>query len=497
MKDFIIRLAAKTDVGLERTNNEDNFQLAQDLSVSNMQWINNQRFNLGKKGSLLVVADGMGGMNAGEVASAIAIDVVRKCFQDSFLTDEVLKNRYSIEKYMKQVIQTADAEIKKKGKQNPENRGMGTTIVMAWIYEGMLYVSWCGDSRAYLYNPANGLHQISKDHSYVQGLVDKGVIKPEDAFDFPDSNIITRSLCDSGPKAIPDCLITPVELCNNDIVLLCSDGLNGMIRDTQIENIISQNQDDMVKCVDSLIEGALHAAGADNVTIALCQVLEGGNAAKANRALSYNSTKIEVCEEHKNSLFKKIPKWCYITIAVLLIIGLAFTGGYMSNNKSETTPIDSLNQKNDTIVQPIIDDVVDENVEENESVRLKQVPNPNKIVNNPKDKNPFKTGNTDSKEFSKTGGKESEPAGEELNITPIGGKASEQIAPTKDSSSEPSNKTMVHRNRYVLYQYRVREGDTWFRLAKLCRVTEDELKSANPGVTELQAGSFIHLIKKQ
>ena len=98
MNSIKFRVAAKTDVGLVRTNNEDNFQVASDLSSPYMHWVNNEICSLGEKGALLVVADGMGGMNAGEVASALAIETVKEYFQAERLTPEVMKTRFSIEK---------------------------------------------------------------------------------------------------------------------------------------------------------------------------------------------------------------------------------------------------------------------------------------------------------------------------------------------------------------------------------------------------------------
>ena len=292
MSDIHFRIAAKTDVGLERTNNEDNFQVSANLEDVPMKWVNNQEYTLGRKGALLVVADGMGGMNAGEVASEIAINTVRELFSPENITDEVVKSRYTIEKFMKGVIVEADKRIKVFAKDNPESRSMGTTIVIALLFDGNLYVSWCGDSRAYIFNPTTGLFQISKDHSYVQDLVDAGKISKEDAFDFPDSNIITRSLSDSTPKPNPDCLLVPQKLCNNDIIILCSDGLNGMIRDEEIESIIAQNQGNMTECVDKLIKAALEAAGADNCTVALCQILSGGEESNADRIPAQNRKSI-------------------------------------------------------------------------------------------------------------------------------------------------------------------------------------------------------------
>ena len=262
MNSIKLRIAAKTDVGLVRDNNEDNFQASSDLSIEPMRWVNKEICSLGEKGALLVVADGMGGMNAGEVASELAIETVRNAFRPQNLTEEVMKNRFSIEKFMNSVIVDADKRIKAEAKSHPESRGMGTTIVIAWLLNGKLYVSWCGDSRAYIYNPQAGLHQISKDHSYVQSLIDKGSINKEDAFDYPESNIITRCLSDSPTKAKPESLLQPYDVCDNDIILLCTDGLSGMIRDNEIEGIIRKNEHDMDMCSDVLIKAACDAEGA-------------------------------------------------------------------------------------------------------------------------------------------------------------------------------------------------------------------------------------------
>lgn len=347
MSEIRFRIAAKTDVGLERTNNEDDFQVSANLDELPMKWVNNQEYTLGKKGALLVVADGMGGMNAGEVASEIAISTVRECFSPENITDDVVMSNSAIEKFMKGVIVKADKRIKEYAKENPDSRSMGTTIVIAWLFDGNLYVSWCGDSRAYIYNPNTGLFQISKDHSYVQDLVDAGKISTEEAFDFPDSNIITRSLNDTTPKVKPDFMAVPQKLCDNDVILLCSDGLNGMIRDEEIEQIIADNQGNMTECVDSLIQAALNAAGADNCTVALCQILSGGAQSTTDRIPKHSirkktSRQPEVKEEPK----KKSKKWLFVLIAVLCAAAL---GGwlYFGNNKSSDSenviPQDSTN----------------------------------------------------------------------------------------------------------------------------------------------------------
>jgi len=334
------KIAAKTDIGLVRQNNEDNFQASADLSKDSMQWINNQECNLGDKGALLVVADGMGGMNAGEVASEVAINTVRDCFSPEKLTREVIKDDKSIEEYMNQVIVDADSNIKKVAKERPETKGMGTTIVIAWLINQRLYVSWCGDSRAYIYNKVSGLQQITKDHSYVQTLVDKGVLTKEEAFDFPESNIITRSLSDSSSKAKPECLEEPYLLCNDDIVLLCTDGLSGMIRDSEIANIISENTSDMGQCVDKLVNGALDAAGADNVTLCVCHILSGASVKKPIIEQPTHSENSGVSEEGKSPNKKK--PWIIAIILFILIAG----GYYYYVNQTPAKPTILLQDSN-------------------------------------------------------------------------------------------------------------------------------------------------------
>lgn len=332
MSEILFKMAAKTNVGLERQNNEDNFQVSANLDTVPMQWVNNQQYTLGNRGALMVVADGMGGMNAGEVASQIAIDTVRNCFTPENITDEVVKTRFTIEKFMKDVIISADQRIKDYAKAYPESRGMGTTIVIAWLFDGNLYVSWVGDSRAYIYNQDTGLFQVSKDHSFVQQLVDEGKITEEDAFDYPDSNIITRSLSDATPKVQPECLLSPQKLCDGDIILLCSDGLCGMIRDQETEQIIAQNQTDMTQCVDTLIQAALDAGGADNCTVALCQILAGGAKSNPGRVpQKKNDVKVQGNNGQKTKKGgvqpdnKLQPKWKKLFLPLIALL-IACTG---------------------------------------------------------------------------------------------------------------------------------------------------------------------------
>lgn len=266
-----------SDMGLVRTNNEDNFQISRDLSVAPMRWINNEAVLLTPQGALLVVADGMGGMNAGEVASQIAIDTMKEVFSPQALAGVNLSSTEEINNYIFMAVTEADRRIKQTAAARPETHGMGTTIVIAWLIAGKLYVGWCGDSRAYLFNPRNGLQRITKDHSYVQTLVDAGKLTDEQAFDYPQSNIITRCLSDSDAVAVADVMAEPYQVADGDIILLCTDGLCGMIRDNEIEYILRNTPEtDLGVVAKALIDGALGAGGADNVTVALLQVVNGG-----------------------------------------------------------------------------------------------------------------------------------------------------------------------------------------------------------------------------
>lgn len=351
MNKIKFKIAAKTDVGLLRTNNEDNFQASSDLLVQPMRWVNNDVCQLGEKGALLVVADGMGGMNAGEVASRIAIDTIREEFTPENLTDEVVRNRFSIEKFMSEVVVKADNRIKETAKKRSETRGMGTTIVVAWLYDGILYVTWCGDSRAYVYNPKYGLQRLTKDHSYVQQLVDEGKLTDGEAFEFPDSNIITRCLSDSKQKARPESLSNPYKVCDNDVILLCTDGLCGMIRDAEIQPVIESNQANLGTMTDELVQAALNASGADNVTVCLCQIISGGEKpdikyfTKINRNKKTNSSINMFAGSSKR-------KWLILLLCICCVIGgIAFAFFLFRNNSPRNIDVaieDSIYSSKDT-----------------------------------------------------------------------------------------------------------------------------------------------------
>lgn len=273
------KLFAGTDVGL-RDNNEDNFTVCPDLTKNEWMVPANQQepIPLGPRGCIMVVADGMGGMNAGEVASDIAIKTVEQMFSPSKMPAGVVKKPDAIKAYLKKVIISADLNVKKRCKEDPSTEGMGSTIVIAWLIGGNVYIGWMGDSRAYSYIPGKGITRLSKDHSYVQELVDAKMLTEEEAMLHPQSNVIIRSLGDVSEKAKPDIICHPVV--KDEIILLCSDGLCGVCTDATIAEIIQQESADLRTCKEVLANAALNAEGSDNITISLLQIIEADKPTK-------------------------------------------------------------------------------------------------------------------------------------------------------------------------------------------------------------------------
>lgn len=309
MSETRIRLAAGTDVGLVRKNNEDNFVVNGNLVENN--WIipnSSELLSLGEWGCLLVVADGMGGMNAGEVASSIAIETIQERFSPKelkkFFSDgDVTLSDSKICKFMTDAIKSADLKIVNRSKIDSSTQGMGTTIVMLWLLDEMAYISWCGDSRCYVFNAESGISRLSKDHSFVQELVDAGKLEPENVFEHPYSNIITRCLGDTENRANPD--FRSFQFKSGDTFLLCSDGLCGLCTDEEIMQIMLEHKESLADCKTALIEAAIAAGGYDNVTVGMCQVA---------KVLQQEATELE------NTLFSKPVKKSRSLFYILIIL---------------------------------------------------------------------------------------------------------------------------------------------------------------------------------
>lgn len=270
MSDITFKMTVATNVGLVRSNNEDNFIVTPDLDKPDNWFVPSgvdEVIALGERGCVMIVADGMGGMNAGEVASEMAVNSIRDAFTQVQDFSTITDCSNHVEAFLKKTIVKADSEIKQKVKEDPSTSGMGTTIVLAWVIGNVAHIAWCGDSRAYLFNRNSGLSRLSTDHSYVQELVDTGKLDPELAFDHPNSNIITRSLGDSPAKAQPDYVCKGLSA--GDYLILCTDGLCGLVRDEEILQIMMKQYNSIEDYKNELFNAAFNAGGYDNVTIAL------------------------------------------------------------------------------------------------------------------------------------------------------------------------------------------------------------------------------------
>lgn len=290
---IIFRMAAWTDAAgkydpnAPLEGNEDNYYVDDNLGDDTpSHLVADDDILLSDCGILMAVADGMGGMNAGEVASQIAHDTVAEFFAPGKITAQLAATHESRSQYMEDVIRETDSRIKNDARNNSEHEGMGSTLIMAWIVNGELTLTWIGDSRAYRFNPATGIELLSRDHSYVQELVDKGIITYEQTFEHPQGNIITRSLGDTSQKAKPESRLFKVF--DKDIILLCSDGLSGVLRDKKtydengqlypgdnLEDIIASHQESLRECREALWIAAEKADWYDNVTAILCKICSG------------------------------------------------------------------------------------------------------------------------------------------------------------------------------------------------------------------------------
>ncbi|MGI6173206.1 MAG: Stp1/IreP family PP2C-type Ser/Thr phosphatase [Christensenellales bacterium] len=229
---------AATHVGNVRRNNEDDYYAPK----------GNEMF--------AIVADGMGGHNAGEVASKMAVDAVSSALRESEAVSEGA---------LIHGVKRANHLIYEEGQRNPARRGMGTTVTAVWLDSAQALVAQVGDSRAYLLR--NGaLMQITSDHSLVNEMVSRGEITPEAALTHPHRNIITRTVGTSA-DVTPD--IFPVPRAQGDIWLLCSDGLSNFVQSHEMAQILLSDGDWQAK-VDALIQTALRRGGSDNIT---CVVL--------------------------------------------------------------------------------------------------------------------------------------------------------------------------------------------------------------------------------
>lgn len=245
-----MRVFFDTNKGLMRENNEDN------LIVEEFE-----------KYCLFAVADGMGGHKAGEVASSIAINVIREYFLENNTKDEFMPPLFII-----QSTELSNDKIRSEAELNEEYFGMGTTVTMAVLdkMSNTVYIGNVGDSRAYLLRN-NNIKQITTDHTYVHELLRDGHITIEEAKTHPKKNVITRAL---GSEDYVHADIFEMEFYENDVLLLCTDGLTTHVPDEKILEII--NKYSTSESVEKLIKSANDNGGTDNITIIIVDNINRG-----------------------------------------------------------------------------------------------------------------------------------------------------------------------------------------------------------------------------
>jgi protein phosphatase len=245
-----IRAAGSTDVGCVRKHNEDSFLADPELG-------------------LFVVADGLGGHAAGEVASRIVVETVARFVGETLEKDRTWPVEYDPSltydgNRLKVALLLSDQAIADDIRRNPERETMGSTVVAGLLHGPKVTLAHVGDSRAYILGP-DGIRQVTRDHSWVAEQVANGILTPSEARVHPFRNVITQALGNGGEL---DVEIQNLELSKSERLLLCSDGLSGMIGDKQIWDIVEQAPD-VQQAVDALISAARDHGGEDNITAIL------------------------------------------------------------------------------------------------------------------------------------------------------------------------------------------------------------------------------------
>ena len=238
-------VAAFTDKGKTREINEDNFFISE--------------FDDACGNGYCMIADGMGGHNAGEVASEIAVDVIQNILQKHYHHH---LSEGQICDLLKQSMQKANTEIYKKACENPSHTGMGTTAISCLVHHGCLYIAHVGDSRVYRINKSI-IRQITIDHSVVEELVNSGTITREEAENHPQKNIITRALGEEYQPKI-DIYVRPLKF--DDMILICTDGLTNMLSDKEILAQMT-SEEVLQEKIERLVNAANNKGGYDNITV--------------------------------------------------------------------------------------------------------------------------------------------------------------------------------------------------------------------------------------
>lgn len=237
-----MQIFAKTDIGKERKVNEDYYYASKP----------------DEELQLYILADGMGGYNAGEVASSMAVKAAKEYIEKNFKGNN--SNNEQIKELLTKAMEYANKVVYEKSINVKEMQGMGTTLEITIIYNNNIYIGHIGDSRVYRIRE-KAIQKLTKDHSYVQTLIEDGTINEEEAFYHPKRNMLTKALgCTE--EAEPDIYVEDIK--ENDIILISSDGLTNMVRENEVLEIITKEGKNSA---NALVEKANENGGYDNITV--------------------------------------------------------------------------------------------------------------------------------------------------------------------------------------------------------------------------------------
>jgi PPM family protein phosphatase len=254
MNDVSISLFADTDIGMRRAANEDSFLIA-DLGKGNSETgeeVISQ--TLGERGYLMVVSDGMGGAAAGEIASDFAVKTLLETLANS-------ADKKTLSEKLRVAAETANERIWNYAQENQALLGMGATLTAVIACGAEMHIAQVGDSRAYLIR-AGKIEQLTRDQSLAQALVDSGMIAPDQAHLIPQ-NVIIQAL---GTQPSLNVIMTEIEVCQNDALLICSDGLSNKVKPQEMVEAINETAD-LKAAVKRLIDMANERGGEDNITV--------------------------------------------------------------------------------------------------------------------------------------------------------------------------------------------------------------------------------------
>lgn len=256
-----ISVFGKTDLGQSRDHNEDTFLVA-DLSTGRASLLPDVRdHELGPRGSLFVVADGMGGAAAGELASSMAVDIIYRHLSTAWAGDpDSSAARFAFR--VRESVELANRELYAYAQEHPEVRGMGTTVTLAGVFGTDLILAQIGDSRGYLVREGRAI-QLTRDQSLTQRLVDAGELTEEEAERSERRNIILQAL---GPDAQVRVDLSHQSLRRGDLLIMCSDGLSGSVKKDEIAELAARHPELPALC-GRLIDLANERGGPDNITV--------------------------------------------------------------------------------------------------------------------------------------------------------------------------------------------------------------------------------------